>query len=432
MRNQVLTASVAAVMAAPTPAQYALSLQLLSKRDPTFSYTPILIDMFKVIQNFSHTYTDDVTIGWQIASADYAKIQDAAQDLMAVLTLTALDRFGSRVYTPAPIQITYRATIVDPKDVRRQLSDVAVRTTPDTTILLRLIDQTVYDLRHIQVNGIYQKTKLADVITHLAQTFNFKTLHLVTPDNVHVYDHIVIPPSKGFAEVFTYLQVNYGVYMKGLNFYASNGVLYVYPPYETNPTFPQTCVIYQADDGAYAGASAFHKVTGTTTEIVVNRESESKDLTITSGENKGTAAMFLRSSALVDGVVTVDPDKGAQYQTGLSAALRLQNPRLAQNGAQNSSYVKSTDNPFAMATSLAAGQAVMVMVDWAHASPFLLQPGCQVRYSYDQDGVQMTQTGILEGAQYTLNQGAQVAIGKMFLSSGKLMLRLAPDASQTG
>lgn len=432
MRNAVLAASIASVMSSPSPAQFLLKIDFLSKTNSKFAYTPLIVDNLVIKQDFAHEYADNIVISFMVASADYATIQDNAEGLLAVLTITSLDRLGSTVYNPPPQQYIYQATIVNPKDIRRQLSDVSQRTLPDTTISIRLIDQTIYDLRHINIHGIYQNTTLADVMSHIAQTFNFKTLHLVPPDNTHTYDHIVIPPNKNFSEVFTYLQKTYGVYMKGLNFYGSNGVLYIYPPYETGPTFPQTCVVYQADDGAYAGAQAFHKTTGTTTEIVVNRESFSQDITVTSGENKGTASMFLRSSALVDGVVTVDETKGVQYQTGLSASLRLQNPRLASGNAQHTTYAKATDNPFSMATALASGQAVMVAADWGHAVPFLLLPGCTVRYSYDQDGVQMTQTGILEGVQCDLNRDARVGAGVMYLSSGKLILRLQPDPAVTG
>ena len=432
MLNKVLAASIASVMSTPSPAQYVLAIEFLSKTNNMFKYSPMIVDNLIIKQDFAHEYADNIVISFRIASSDYAIMQDNSEGLLAVLTIKSLDRFGSTVYNPPPQQFIYQATIVNPKDVRRQLSDVAARTLPDTTIAIRLIDQTIYDLRHVNIHGIYQKTTLSDVLSHITQTFKFKTLHLVPPDNTHTYDHIVIPPNKNFAEVFTYLQRTYGVYMKGLNFYGSNGVLYIYPPYETGPTFPQTCVVYQADDGAYAGAQSFHKTTNTTTEIVVNRESFSQDLTVASGENKGTASMFLRSSALVDGVVTVDETKGVQYQTGLAASLRLQNPRLAAGNVQHTTYAKATDNPFSMATGLASGQAVMVEADWAHAAPFLLLPGCTVRYSYDKDGVQMTQSGILEGIQCSLNRDARVPAGVMHLSSGKLILRLQPDAAVTG
>ncbi len=431
MRNRILTQSIEAVMLARSPAQLLLDLTLISKSNSNFTYTPLIIDSLKINQDFAHSYTDSIIISFEIASADYANIQDNIQNLMAVLTFTSVDSIGRVVYTPAPHKLTYRATIVNPKDVRRQLSDVASRSLPDTTIELRLIEQTIYDLRHIEINGIYQTTTLAEVLTHLAQSFNFKTLHLVPPDNTHVYDHIIIPPSKGFDEVFTYLQSTYGVYMKGLNFYGSGGILYIYPPYETKPVFPQTCVVYQADDGAFAGASSFHKTTGSTTEIVVNRESQSQDLTISAGENKGTASMFLRSSALVDGVVYVDPTTGPQYQSDVAATLRLQQPRLAQINAHNSSYVKATDNPFSMATSLAAGQALMLKADWAHAIPLLLQPGCAVRYSYDHNGAQLSQTGILEGAQYSLHRNARGSFGIIYVCSGSLMFRLQPNSAKT-
>lgn len=432
MLNKTLSAAIANVMSAYSPAQYLLSLQLLSTVNTSFTYSPMIIDQLTIKQDFFGQYTDNITISFEVASNDYASIQDNSQGLTAVLKITYLDHNGKIVYTPPPQTYTFNATLVNPKDVRRQLSDVSARTTPDTTMTLRLIDKTVYDLRHIQINGIYQKTTLSDAISHISQTFKFKTMHLVNPDNTHTYDHLIIPPSKGFSEIYTYLQTKYGVYMKGLNFYATNGVLYIYPPYETGVVFPQTVQIYQADDGAYAGAPSFHSTTGTTTQIVVNKESRSGDLTITSGENKGTASMFLRASSLMDGVVSIDSKKGAAYQPNVAATLRMNNPRLATPNTHNSSYGKATDNLFSVATNLASGQAVMMEVVWGHAQPFLLMPGCAVRYSYDKNGAQMTMNGILEGIQCTLNRDTRVSAGMLCLSSGKLILRLEPDASVTG
>lgn len=433
MLNSILGSAIYDVMNSGSPSITLIEFTISSEQYASYSYTPDIIDALLVNQDFANNYTDDITLHFKIASADYVNLFDYKQDLIGELVIYYADQNGNADYTRQPIREKYRVILMNPMDIRKTTPDIDKRTTPDMHVALRLIEDDVYKLRHAGVNVILSKVTVEQAIRHVtSEFFNINVLHLVPPDNVYVYNHIVVPPFKKFREFYNWLQSEYGVYLNGINFYYSDSALYVYPPFNTAPTVTvNPVIVYQADKGAYAGAACFHKLSSDKIEIVTNEPPITKDLTTMGAENHGTNTMFLRSSKVVDQIVTVDAKKGPQFNADSALSITPTDNRLASSSVVNNHYAKESDNPYALASRHSMYNATLTRLNWPSALPFTVVPGEATIYYTDHSGVMMSQTGIIEKVRYNIGRKDRGPEGHMFVCRAYLDLRLTPDPIPT-
>lgn len=431
MRNTSLISAIKKVVGVEASTLFSITTKFISTSDSSFSFSPLYIDALQIKQDFINTYTDDITIEFPIASADYATMYAHIQDLHVVLTLTFMDSLGRTDLLVTPMQQLYRAIIINPRDITKEVSDASRRTEIDTTMKVRLIEDAVYAARQQEVHAIYQTMTLDSVIRSLTHSFGMKTLDLITVDNLHRYDHVIIPAMKSFANVFEWLHVKYGVYMCGCNHYFTKNKLYVYAPYDTTPSTTNTLTIYQAEQGMFQGSQIYHKTTGTNTELVTNSVLHAHDSSVAAGENHGTAASFLRASEIVDGVVTVDNTTGVQFVSDPALTISLNNTKLAQTDTNKTKYTKMTDNPFLIASNLIMHQCIMTRIEWNLAIPYTFTPGQQVSYNSDENGLVRKRSGILESISYNIGRMSRVSGKDLFACKAELLLRLDPIGTLT-
>lgn len=431
MVNLVLRDTILEVMGDQTPTLFNLQLFLRSETDGTFEYFPDQIDTLVIEQNFIGMTNDVLYIKFPVSPADYAVIYKQYNGLLATLIITYVDVYGSPAVSVAPVVKQYRATIVNPVDIQKKIHDSQLRITPDMNMEIQLIEEQAYDVLRARINGLYTSTTLTDCIRHIAVSQGITSVEMVPLENTHTYDHILIPPYKSFADVFGYLQRRYGCYSTGLNYYLTNGTLFIYPPFDTDPnaSTEYTIRMYLSEKGDFAGCHSYHDVSGNVISLVTTTHPEIVDHTVAGSENEGTAFMFLRSSKLVDGVIHVDNTNGPAFTDDVGMTVKLNNTKQVGTGYQNVTYAKSTDNPFAHMSRLAASQAVIMHASWIHPKPFLIPPGSPISYSYDSAGTVATQNGIVEGLICQYNRGPQGAAGYIFQGVGQLTLRLSPNAT---
>lgn len=431
MRNTNLQGLIDGVMGNSTPSLYKTTIKFTSSTNSSYTFTPLHITNMLISQRFDRSFMDDIHLDFPIATADYAQMYDNMQNLMAFLTFQMLDKEGRVVINATPIKRSYRVSIVDARDVRRQFPDSDLRVTPDTKMTVRLIESQIYTIRQQAVVGTYRSTTMLGALYHAAQTFTISQAHIVTPDNTHTYDHIVVPPAQKFGDFFPWLQAKYGVYACGISHYYTGGLLYVFAPFDTNPSSPWKASFYQADQGAYGAAASFYQSdTAGNIKIVINNLPQSKDLSQSGSENKGTASMFLRASKLVDGAVTVT-DSGITFNQDLALAVRLNNSKLTNGDGVNNVYTKATDNIFANMSMIIEHQANLVTVNWPNALPFSLYPGEGVIYYSNENGATMKRTGIVEYVEYALSERERTSAGLIMACMGRIVLRLQPIAQAT-
>lgn len=431
MLNSVLVESAGKVIASKAPTNCTLVAHFLSATEGSnFSFYPMFIDSLSLLYDYAGAYADEVDLEMTISPKDYALMQDQGQNLLCILTFTYVDRYGKQILNPAPKCIQYRAVINSPEDIRKTVPDVQVYTEPSKKISVRLFEETVYNLRTTKINTIYQTMTVTQAIYAIAQDLGITKIHLVPPDNTHVYDHIEIGSYQGISSIFGYLQSTVGIYQKGVNAYVTNGVLYVYPPYETNPTYDKSGIFYQVDTGRYAGSNVFHRKENDSVSIVINAQPHSEDLSITGAENIGTGVIFNRASRMGDGYTTIDSNQGSQFTQEPSLTISLANPRTAIGQRNNLKYIHGTDNPFPAMSELIFTQASLMTVNWPYADPFLMDPCQKLIYYYDRNEVMVKKTGIMEQAYYVFTRQQKMDTKHMFSCNAQLILRLSPNETK--
>jgi len=263
MLNTILLSSASKVIRTPSPATYFINVKFLNEKPgTTFKFSPLFLDSLTLNRDYAEKFADELDLSMTISPHDYALLQDQGQNLIAILTISYSDKTGTVVYEPTPIQKQYKVIINDPQDVRKSVPDVHLYKDPSIVMTVRLVEPTVYDLRHTKVNALYQTMSVKDVIYAMVHEFGIERVHLVDPDNTHVYDHIDVGSYQGIDSVFGYLQSTCGVYAKGINSYIQDGCIYIYPPFETDPKYDKSTLFYQVDQGRFAGSDYFHKSDG--------------------------------------------------------------------------------------------------------------------------------------------------------------------------
>lgn len=431
MLNSVLLNSASKVIESKSPTNCTIVAKFISSAEGSnFSFYPMFIDSIHLLYDYAENYGDEIDINMTISPKDYALMQDQGQDLLCILTLTYVDRYGKQVLNPPPRCVQYHAIINNPEDIRKTVPDVQLYTDPSRKISIRLMEKAVYALKSTKINTIYQTMSPKQVIYAIAQDLGVKSIHLVPPDNNHVYDHIEIGSYQGVSSIFGYLQSTIGIYQKGINAYVSKGVLYVYPPYETNPTYDRSSLFYQVDTGRYSGSTVYHRVENDSVSIVINSQPHSEDLSISGSENIGTGVIFNRASRMGDGYTTIDNNQGTQFTENPSLSISLNNPRTAVGLRNNIKYIHGTDNPFPAMSELISHQASLMTVNWPNADPFQMDPCQKLIYYYDRNGVMIKKTGIMEKALYVFSRKQKIDAKSIFQCDAQLILRLSPNETK--
>ena len=438
MRNQALQSAIDTVLNTQSPTMSVVSLEFLSASNPTFSFSPLLINELVIEQKFFDSsdevggaYADVITTTFDIASADYAKLYDIQQDLKVILTIQACDKNGLVVPKSPATKTAFKAMIMNARDLRKELTDVQYRTTPDTTMTVQLVEDALYTLRLKPINVIYRAMTMSQVIRHVAASLSITKISLIAPDSdSNTFDQVHIPPYKDFGNVFEFLQKRYGVYMCGCNHYYTSGVLYVYAPYDTSAKTTTSLSLYQAEQGYHAGASSFHALTASGDwQIVTNEAPHMHDLSTASAENHGTSKMFLRSSNIVDGIVTTNSAGLSEFADSSAVSIGLKTSTPLSGTTKNNQYTKTTDNMFEAASELVAHHAIIAQCVWHNAIPFAINPGMAVSYFSDESGKILKRTGLCESVTYGLTQSARTSAGMTMLCVAHLTVRLDPTGS---
>ena len=83
MRNQALQSAIDSVLQTQSPTMSVVSLEFLSATNPTFTFSPLMLNNLLIEQKFFDSedevgghYSDVITTEFDIASADYAKLYD--------------------------------------------------------------------------------------------------------------------------------------------------------------------------------------------------------------------------------------------------------------------------------------------------------------------------------------------------------------------
>lgn len=426
MLNKTLANAISKVMYVNNEPFYSLEFKIMST-DGTLTFTPIHVEELHIGQNFIYGYGDQIKVTFPIAMSDYAKLYAIYNKLTAQLIIKRVDINGIKSSKPPILVKKYFVVFDDLKDPTKMMTDVKSRVLPSkNNLTVTLIEPALYHIRHMPMQGIFKNSNMQGIMAHLAANYSIENTYIQTPDNDHVYGHIVIPPYKEFKDVFHHLQERYGVYMLGFNNYFTEDELYIWPTLDTNPKAPFYVKILQADDGAYAGSPAFHNEETNGLTIVINNSPNAQDHSMISAEHRGNSAQFLRTSTQVDGIMSQDDNGLLTYNQDNVISVGLNNRRLARDDTNHSKYVHQTDNLFAVASELARDNFISMSLNWPQARPWLIKPGSAVRYYSDDNGKIGKRTGLIDSAFYMFKRGDRASVNT-YTCKGLLSARLDPN-----
>jgi len=421
-----------------TATEFNISITLTSADNPKFIVVPLFIEEMTITEDYSNAYAEVVTVKFTVSPLEYELIFKNMKDLLAAVTIVYIDAQHSKlVFDPPPINRKYKAILKNPQNLSTKFTTGSLRPTIDQPkteqhvsaripVELQMIEYEAYVIRQQQFHAMFSNTNVQALINHIAKVYNIPRLYLVKPDNTHTWSNIVIPPGKSISDIFDFIQVTYGVYMKGIEFFYTDKTLYVYPPYEMRPVIPYTANIFNAPEGAYSGSRAYHATDSKNISIVSTTSVDTKDLAVSSAENTGSSKSFIRASQLIDNFSGLT-QAGVRVSHNNSLTVSGRNSRTMTRNANNDRYGKTTDNIFHEASELAKWNATLVKLGWLQAVPYVLRPGHAVKYAYDDNGIFVSKSGILEVVVYKIAHQRRLDVGNTYSCRADMRLRVESD-----
>lgn len=437
-----LASAIKNVLGTSSVTEFTMDIQFTNTNDSSYNYSPPWVESIEITDSFAEKISEKIVLNLTMAPTDYIQLFNNSKDLQVAIRFVYYDSQNSqRVFTPTPISRIYKAMLINPVDLSKKYTTGSLMPTSSMPLTeqhisaripaeLHLIEASAYTIKQRQFHGIYQKQKVGDVIAHIAQSFGVKQLYLVPPDNTMVWDHIVVPPTHGIDDIFDYLQYTYGVYMKGIDWYYTNNILYVYPAYENNPSIKYNADIYNAASGSYAGLHSYHSIdsTGTRLGVVSTTKVNTVDISRQSAENVGSGFSFMRASSIVDKFVTNNKN-GTFINNNNALTVGTVTDRTVSSSSNNPRHTKTTDNIFDESSKLAKWNTVLIECGWKNAVPFLLYPGHNIKYHFDKNGSLTTQQGILERVIYHFKRQRQTGSGFSYAGDAELKFRANSDVT---
>ncbi len=436
-----------------------------------YDFEPYSVNKFVIEQKFSESYLDYISMILTLTPLQLINILDNYRDLNC--TIIMKERYPKLDYTDHESVVfseTYKVVLKD-KEIKKRISKKAL--VPENmmdyngehsgqmfdNVEFQLIKDDEYLLRKKKFNFMMRDVTVKDVILYLAKQCEIKTICLTEPDNKTVYTNMIIPPQQTFITCMELLQSYYGIYNKGLSYYYTGEVLYVYPTYETKPTTPDSAHFYYAGPDAVSGVELYHAYSeDDMIHVVISSTPVIKDLADGGLENFGNAILMQHSDRIIDLYSTIEEGKGNIYSRYGMGRLDLKEPNTSVFSLKDSDYgvskdaynivYKHTNNPYKEKSDVYSYLRAYVGFQWQNAWPDSFKPGYLVHYHYDgedisrrEDGDEleyadsaeyMTRDGVCESVTYTVKpvQGGKLSTKQSYACTADIVLSLEYEPAE--
>lgn len=426
----------------------------LTQSDVGLNIKPREIQGLTIVQDFTNKVLDEIMVRCTFMPMDLLSILENAQDLK----FTLIERRWERdvydvVATEAPDVYTFKAIVANPQDELKKLPPAVFKKTQETDydrdilqvpmpLDLQLMTETAYSLKNSSgVNAILADTDVSSVILYLANIWNIEKIEMIEPENKKKYDQIIIPPLSKYEDVFNTLKKQYGLYNKGTSNYYVNGVLHVYPPFESQPQQNNVVNIFKLPEGSVDGGDTYHKQDGDDLWIACFGKTATVNTAQSSTENVGNAVAVRQADTSLTAGRSVDNNGKITLNNQSSIIAKYNSSSTNTKQQVSTSYGGSTSNIFEQLSNISAGQLEHVGVYWLHAKPYLIKPGMKCILHYDDismsngsnTDIYTTAPGIVEYVEYKLSVHAKTP-SLVYKWSASIIVGVAPkerDASQT-
>jgi hypothetical protein len=380
-------------------------------KDSSIRVEPTFFDELFIQQRFHSDYMNNMFLQVQIPVADAILLLEHYQDLKVQIKSFPIEPItGQYIVNTFPTVKTYKVIIPDAEDLFKKYSRNELIPDPGSALLesqhgmianlnVQLFEEDAYYLRNTSISGILRNATIKDAIYYVCNILGIKDTEITPPDNNRRYVNLEIPAVKQLANIFDYLQDTYGIYKDGLNYYFTEGKLYVYPGYRTNPTTQSVVHIYNVPMNSYLGLKGYHyKEKDGTVHILCNQEVQVKNMAPEGVERNGSHRVFFRTDRFFD-TSRVANSRTHQIQQNY-AGISLAHKRGAVAKSSRLEYGGVTNNIYAVSSALAEFDCTLLTSSWLKAEYGILQPGQKVIYHYDQDRVYTTTQGVVVEVTY--------------------------------
>jgi hypothetical protein len=397
-----------------------------------------------IVQDFINNYSDFIEILFELTPTEYIELVEHYKELLCNVRLI---KYDPKHVTKLDIlaEVSGRFILVDKEDLFKKFPLAAMIETEKggtfeshrsatVEIKAQIIDPVVYEMRKVRFNDILRDVKMTDVLHYIADKLGVQKTSIVPSDNNKEYANLVIPPMRDVSNIFNYLQNGdgKGVYNKGITHYFTNDVLYVYPPYETNPALsPTVNHIYHVKPNMFEGLESYHILDGDNVHILNNKTADTKDMSEESYENIGTAFILQKSERMLD--FWREMKEKRSFNIGIDNVVLLTNhsKKGMTDDIYNAKFNVSNENVFIYRTELLKNELTIMNTEWQHAIPYTFKPGWKLYYHYEGDGTYNVRTGTCVTAVYTIQRTARDD-DWIFSSSANLVFYLSnEDPSST-
>lgn len=418
-----------------------LSITILNRKDPNYKLKDVTISIIRIADDFNINNLVDIRMKCSIRTTYIADLIKHQNDLYCHLVVEYLDKNTSMpALDEAPEIYEYNMLIFDAGSIAKSIgiqhagtmSDISNTPSIDQAeafsildIEFQLIPEDGYNFNKAAFMGLFKQVTIAKVIRYIANAVGVKRIYLVDPDNTLTYNHIYIPPQYWKIDIiFDYLQRQYGVYNAGITYYLSNGILYVYPPFDIEATRKNRITIIRTPPNTYLGAFNYHDKDGDHLTIISNSEAFHDASGHISSENTGNANMFIRADSPIDGQVIY----GEEFKftdTNVVSSTNIDN--TIADRSISVKYSKPTINTYQHMSNFARNNTERIVVNWLYARLNMIPPGTPVDFVFDDKDAVMSKTGLVESALYQINRVMISGGRSIFNVTCVLALRLDID-----
>jgi hypothetical protein len=444
-----------------------------------FELSPMLINRLVIEQDFENHYTNHIDLNVSMLINNLLTLYDGYQDLKCDLILRHTHPTSAETKDePVHILSNYKVLFKDKEDLRKKMPKKSL--IPDDEgeysveqqgsymdVSFQLIEDVVYKLRVKEFSFQMPDSTVKDAILYIATISGIESVMFVEPDNTETIENLVVPPMCTFKSAIEHIQLTYGVYYKGLGYYYDEGVLYVYPKYETVPSVPiPGCALGNVNNIYFIGAEKFpgmeinHAVDKEgSVHVVLNHNVNNTDMVDMGIENFGTGIMLAQSKRMIDQWRTVLEPHGGNARIGINPLNVLRTPNVILTALSECErkkigidpsvsiikYALNDNNNYHKLTPMNSYKRTMATTTWDNAVPFTFKPGFKIMWHYDgenseardheeqvseQSSMYTTKPGVVNSVTYIFQLGSRVGTTNIFRCTANMSVYLEMDTTE--
>ena len=461
--NSVLKSTVINKLQKTPSGVFGLDIKLYSSENNNKDHivTPLYIDNYIIMQDFTKVYTDVVYLVFKVQLDDFLKIYENYKNLYCTLLsypVPESTRYPKRDMTKEEVDNsilendlsdninnegwvhTYRAVILNIEDIQKQININEIKPNEEKTnetdtlhavtldVKLQLMKEDIYQIRTGSFNALFKNCTVKQAIYAAANMLNISNISLIEPDNQTVQRQIIFPPMQTLESFIPLLQKDPGIYKEGCEYYFTNGTLYIYPGYKADPERDDPIInIYKIPDNYFVGLFGYHSLDeDKNIHIVVDKVVKAEDKANESLENTGNRVVTLNTDKTFDLNRQVSPNNSTHTSNNL-LSVSMTNVEGNTTNKYNTKYVKGSANAYIMASDMIKDNRIDIQVGWHNPIPYLVSPGQRCIYHYEDSEGYKTRCGIVESVFYDF---VPVSVQSEYIYKGEaiISLRLASDS----